>query len=152
MPSSELSFRPLQAPLPALSVGVAAVAPFVILLLVALSTEIGVADRARFLMGAWGAVLLAFHGGCRWGFAAAGLGEGATWWTLSVGVVPPLLGFLALGVGGRAMLWIEAPAFVAVFAADVSLARAGGAPAWWPGLILPLLAICTACAMIGALS
>ncbi|MDF2235525.1 DUF3429 domain-containing protein [Albimonas sp. CAU 1670] len=152
MPSSELSFRPLQAPIPALAVGLVAVAPFVVLLLLALTSEIGGADRARYLMGVWGAILLAFHGGCRWGFAAAGLGEGATWWTLGVGVAPALLGFLALGIGGRAMLWIEAPAFIAVFAADVSLARVGGAPSWWPGLILPLLAICTLCTMIGAVS
>ncbi|WP_177236288.1 DUF3429 domain-containing protein [Albimonas pacifica] len=152
MPSSELSFRPLQAPVPALTVGVVAVAPFLALLLLALTSDIGLADRARYLMGAWGAILLAFHGGCRWGFAAAGLGEGATWWTLGVGVVPALLGLLALGVGGRAMLWIEAPAFVAVFAADVALARVGGTPGWWPGLILPLLTICTVCTMIGALT
>jgi len=41
---------------------------------------------------------------------------------------------------------------VALFSADVSVTRAGGAPAWWPALRLPLTAGATACVLAGALT
>ena len=50
------------------------------------------------------------------------------------------------------MLWILALGLVALFAADISLTRAGGAPAWWPALRLPLTVVATASLVAGALA
>jgi hypothetical protein len=91
-------------------------------------------------------------GGCRWGFAAGGLGEGPGWWPLGVSVAPALLAFAALAVGGPGALIILALGLVALFAADVSLSRAGGAPAWWPALRLPLTAVAAICLLAPALA
>lgn len=152
MPASELDFRLAPVPRPALILGVAGLLPFVLLAALSVLTDVPLADRARFLLGAWGCAILAFLGGARWGFAAAGLGEGVSVWTLAVGAAPPALAAIALGAGGRPMLWICALGIVASFAADVSLARALGAPAWWPALRLPLTIVAAASLVIGALS
>lgn len=86
----------------------------------------------------YGAVILSFMGGCRWGFAAAGLGDGPKLWSLTASVVPALYAWIA-----SLTWWPMAPAllaagFVALFGADIALARRGGAPTWWPALRLPL--------------
>ena len=151
----EIRFSLREAPRPAPILGLSGLAPFLGLALAAAlasGEEIQIADRARYLLGVWGGLILSFLGGCRWGFAAAGLGEGVSWWTLTVGVAPSLIGLVALGVGGREALWIAALGLIAAFAADVSLTRARGAPAWWPALRLPLTVVAALSLMAGALS
>ena len=99
------------------------------LALLAHMAPIDVALRAQYSLSVYGAVILGFMGGCRWGFAASGMGEGAGWWPLSVSVAPALLAAAALIIGDVEALWILALGLVALFAADISLTRAGGAPA-----------------------
>ena len=124
-----------KVPGPAMWLGLAGLIPFVGLA-VAVSIDAGPLPR-QALVG-YGAVILSFMGGCRWGFAAAGLGDGPSYRLLAISVVPALYGWaaallefqlatLALGVG-----------FVALYAADWSLERQHGAPAWWTRLRLPL--------------
>ena len=139
------------APRPAVALGFAGLIPFVGLALLAHMAPIDVALRAQYSLSVYGAVILGFMGGCRWGFAASGMGEGAGWWTLSVSVAPALLAAAALIIGDVEALWILALGLVALFAADISLTRAGGAPAWWPALRLPLTVVATASLVAGAL-
>lgn len=140
------------APRPAVALGFAGLIPFVGLAVLAHAAPVDVALRAQYSLAAYGAVILGFMGGCRWGFASAGMGEGATWWPLGVSVAPALLAFGALVIGAEEALWILALGLVALFAADVSLTRAGGAPAWWPALRLPLTVVAGLSLVAGALA
>lgn len=103
------------------------------------------------LLGAYGAVILAFMGGCRWGFAAAGMGRGPTWVALGVSVMPALLGWVALFTQPPTPLIALAAGFAVLLAADIRLTRAGGAPAWWTRLRWPLTAGAVASLLLGAL-
>ncbi len=99
------------------------------------------ASMAQAWLTGYGAVILSFMGGCRWGFAAAGLGDGPSFAPLAISVLPSLYGWavvsalpftpaaLALAVG-----------FFALYVADVRLTRERGAPVWWRALRLPLSA------------
>ena len=86
----------------------------------------------------YGAVILSFLGGCRWGFACAGMGSGPRFRALLVAVAPALLAWGAAMAGGRAGLVLLAGGLLLLFAADESLTRAGGAPEWWAKLRAPL--------------
>lgn len=100
----------------------------------------------------YGAVILAFMGGCRWGFAAAGLGGGASVSNLAVSVVPALYGWAALLAAPAAAMVLLATGFAALLAADLGLARRGGAPAWWPRLRWPLTGGAVISLLLGALA
>lgn len=139
-------------PRAALGLGLAGLAPFLALAVAAHVAPEPWDGEARRSLALYATVILSFMGGCRWGLASAGLGEGATWWRLSVSVLPAILAWAAMTVGVTAALWVSAPALVALFSADVSLTRAGGAPPWWTALRLPLTAGATACVLAGALA
>ncbi|MEM0922712.1 MAG: DUF3429 domain-containing protein [Pseudomonadota bacterium] len=121
-------------PLAARWLGLSGLIPFAGLALLALNGM----DWAGLALLGYGVAILSFMGGCRWGFAAAGLGEGADWRPLAISVLPCLYAW--------AVVWMPFPfgffglalGFILLFAADLSLSRAGGAPAWWPALRLPL--------------
>ena len=86
----------------------------------------------------YGVAIPSFMGGCRWGFAAAGLGQGVQVGPLVLSVIPCLYGWaVALMPGGLPYFGL-AVGFLALLAADFQLSKDGGAPAWWPALRLPL--------------
>jgi hypothetical protein len=93
---------------------------------------------AAHMLAFYGVAILSFLGGCRWGFAAAGLGEGPALRPLVLSVVPALYAWAAMPLGVPDALVFLAAGFVALLGADISLTRAGGAPAWWPRLRWPL--------------
>ncbi|MEO0822672.1 MAG: DUF3429 domain-containing protein [Pseudomonadota bacterium] len=130
--------------------GLAGLLPFAAAALgaVALAPEAGGTHAEQALL-AYGALILSFMGGCRWGFAAAGMGDEdcARQATLryAVSVLPalyawPLLALPAGADGGVSgmRLGLLALGFLALLAADLALVRAQGAPAWWPALRWPL--------------
>lgn len=90
------------------------------------------------LAAGYGAVILSFMGGCRWGFAAAGLGKGPTYRLLALSVAPSLYAWIALELPGPFAFFALALGFILLLSADLSLSRQGGAPAWWPQLRWPL--------------
>ncbi|MGF1552205.1 MAG: DUF3429 domain-containing protein [Paracoccaceae bacterium] len=102
----------------------------------------------RDLLAGYGAVILSFMGGCRWGFAAAGLGREALpgdargarreWLRYGVSVIPALFAWPVLWLDDPLRLGLLAVGFVVLLSADVTLAERGGAPAWWPVLRRPL--------------
>ncbi|MGM0586546.1 MAG: DUF3429 domain-containing protein [Pseudomonadota bacterium] len=146
-------FRLSAVPPAARALGLAGLIPFLALAAAALFGPAEAVAPARALLAAYGAVILSFMGGCRWGFASAGLGEGPRWWPLGVSVIPALLAFAALAVDGArgapGALVVLALGLIALFGADVSLTRAAGAPAWWPGLRLPLTLGAALCLLAG---
>ena len=110
-------------------------------------------DWRRVLAGAalhaYGGVLLAFWGGCRWSFSASGHGPGLTILAAAIAIAPmayavagltlmaypkDTLGLRALAVGHAVML-LE----------DWRATRAGWAPRHWFALRLPLGIAAVAC-------
>lgn len=146
------TFRLAAVPRPALALGLAGLIPFF-----AGAAAVHLAEPqwivfARSALAGYGAVILSFLGGARWGLACAGVDrEGPSWWRLSVSVTPALIAWAALAAGAQTALLVGALGLIGLFAADVSLTRAGGAPAWWPALRLPLTVGAAASLLIGAI-
>lgn len=130
-----------EVPGPARWLGLAGLIPFVGLAVTV--CFLGDPERAwavPALIG-YGVAILSFMGGCRWGFAACGMGEGPTMWMLGVSVVPALYGWAVgqlipgFALGGLAI------GFLGLMAADLALTRQQGAPSWWPALRWPLTVV-----------
>ncbi|MEL6766200.1 MAG: DUF3429 domain-containing protein [Pseudomonadota bacterium] len=96
---------------------------------------------AAQLLAGYGAVILSFMGGCRWGFAAAGMGAAhgnGPWFAYAASVVPSLYAWVVLVLPDPWRMALLALGFLGLLGADYALAARGGAPAWWPALRLPL--------------
>ncbi len=118
--------------------GLAGLIPFAGLALLAwLPDERWAALSTRLLVG-YGAVILSFMGGCRWGLAAAGLADGPSWRLLGASVIPAIYAWGAAALPAPLALLMLGIGFLGLLAADLSLTRAGGAPLWWPTLRWPL--------------
>ncbi|MCP5432346.1 MAG: DUF3429 domain-containing protein [Alphaproteobacteria bacterium] len=133
-------------PQPAAALGYLGALPIVVL---AVAAWLGDAGLKSFAIGTeimLGALLLVFIGGVRWGLAmAAAPGPGFA--SLAVSVVPALLVWGVLTVEDRAIqLGILIAAFLALLVSDLRLTARGGAPAWYPGLRVPLTVL-----VVGAL-
>ena len=137
-------------PPPAAALGVAGLVPFAALSLAATVGPGELVSWSERLLVAYGAIILSFMGGCRWGFAAAGLGDGPTPRQFAVSVIPALyawvVSLLDFGIAALAL----AVGFLALYLADSALTRSRGAPAWWPALRLPLTAGAVASLMVPA--
>ncbi len=93
----------------------------------------------------YGATILAFMGGCRWGFAAAGLGRGPELRTLAWAVAPSLWAWVALMLPPPFEKEMLGLGLLILYVMDLRLTAEGGAPAWWPQLRLPLTLGAAAC-------
>ena len=127
-------------PLPAASLGFAGLLPFLALGLAVIAAPAEGGVWAETLLLGYAAIILSFMGGCRWGFAAAGLGDGPTYRQFAISVGPALYAWVASQLEFGLAALALAVGFVALFLADRALTRAHGAPAWWPVLRLPLTA------------
>lgn len=128
-------------PRPALWLGLSGLIPFIGLAVLAFALGGHGGERTSAALAYYGVAILSFMGGCRWGFAAAGLGTGPDLRLLGLSVVPALWAWAALLlVSPPYDLVALAVGFAALFAADLKLTAEGGAPAWWPALRLPLTA------------
>lgn len=134
---------PRAIPLSALLLGAAGVLPFAALAAAAL---LGLEWRYGFPPGmartglvAYGAVILSFLGGVRWGLA---LKHGAEHQTglLVVSVLPSLAAWLALMLPRPHDLTLLIACFLALAVADFAMVRRGHAPAWYATLRLLLTA------------
>ena len=98
----------------------------------------GYGDRAVLALAAYGAVILAFLGGVHWGFALpepSRRGEAAR---LGLGVVPSLIGWVALllvvAVNAEAGLGLLVAGFAALTVVESRAAREGLMPSGYMGL------------------
>lgn len=109
------------------------------------SPEGGVHVLERF-----GAAILAFMGGCLWGFASQpGRAPGLA--ALSAAAAPAFLALVAVRPNPAiSCIWL-AFGYVVLQAIDVGFQRAGIAPDYWLSLRLPLTAGVMTCLLVGAL-
>ncbi|MEM8789097.1 MAG: DUF3429 domain-containing protein [Pseudomonadota bacterium] len=137
-------------PLPALALSIAGLLPFVAGALAARGLMPGIDNPVTgvLILQTYGAAILAFMGGCLWGFAVQA--DRATWRELGAAVLPGLWAFsvsfspdpiLSLMIG-----------FVFVLALDLVFRGWGLNPEWWPRLRLPLTAAVLACLAIGKIA
>lgn len=101
---------------------------------------------------AYGATILSFIGGIYWGLAIArpalSPSKGALF--LIVGVIPQLLGWVALMLPVPFGQFVIAAAFLALLAADRAAVRAGIAPGWFTRLRWPLSCAAAIAMTVGA--
>ncbi len=102
------------------------------------------------LLERFGAAILAFMGGCLWGFASSGDGAPRPG-LLVASIVPAFVAFVAIRPDPAfSCLWL-AFGFALLQAIDVVFQRLGAAPEYWLSLRLPLTAIVIATLLTGAL-
>jgi Protein of unknown function (DUF3429) len=71
---------------------------------------------------------------------------------LAASIIPLLVGFVSLAIGGRTGLTLMAAGFLGALAYDIYGARRGFVPSWYPRLRWPLTGIaliCLFCAILG---
>ena len=130
----------MPVPRPALLLGWAGVIPFAGL---AAATMFGSPAEfdPRTLLLSYAALILSFMGGAQWGLTTAALsGTERGWRGYVVSVVPALVAWVALLIGGRAGSLVLATSFVALLAYDLWTVRNGYAPRWYASLRLQLTA------------
>lgn len=135
-------------PFPALWLGLGGLIPFAACTAVTLGGGpfSGLAEDALL---AYGAVILAFLGAVHWGLALAAPGEVAAARTrIALGVVPSLIGWVALIAPNWIGFGVLVAGFAATWAAEEAAARAGrlGAAYLWlrRGLTLAVVAMLSA--------
>jgi hypothetical protein len=125
-------------PVPARMLGLSGLIPFVGLAALSLIAPEAWRDTVLKALAYYGATILAFMGGCRWGLAAAGMGEGPSFRLLGLSVLPSLWAWVALMLPPPFEKEMLALGLVLLYAVDVTLKIEGGAPDWWLRLRLPL--------------
>ncbi len=116
------------------------VIPFLALAPLAAFTDPYVEDHATVALWVYGAVILSFIGGIRWGLAIApgrSASAPALWQELTVSVAPSLLAWLALLMPAGMPPLALSVGFAVMLLADWRAARRGLAPAWYPRLRWP---------------
>lgn len=137
-----------RVPLPAAVLGAAGLLPFAAGALAAHGLMPGISNpfTGLLILQTYGAAILAFMGGCLWGFAAQAGRAG--WLELSLAVVPALWAFAAnFAVDAVGALFAG---FVVLLLLDLVIVGRELGPDWWLRLRLPLSAgvlICLAAGM-----
>ena len=122
----------------AILLGAAGLIPFLACALGAVATADGTAQRLLLALIAYGAVILAFLGGVHWGFELGGPPSPAERPSLVGGVVPSLVGWVALLVPRVAApeigLAVLLGGFVVLTGAEARARRRGLVPPGYMGL------------------
>ena len=141
-------------PVPAAAawLGGAGLLPFLSLAVASLVLAGEAARLAAKALLAYGAVILSFLGGIRWGLAIARPADARLAPRLGLSVIPSLLGWASLLLPQATGLALLAAGLAAQLWLDVHDSRAGEAPAWYPTLRIPLSLGAIAAMVAGALA
>lgn len=112
------------------------------------ASELRMRQLAIYALGTYGAVILSFLGGVRWGNLLSDHSQVRRWGALTLSVVPSLIAWPALMMPPIAMLATLSAGFVFQFALDVEAVRREELPGWFgrlrkiltTGAVLALLA------------
>ena len=130
--------------------------PFVAMTVAAtIDTSVGV-DSTRFVLRAYGAIILSFLGGIQWGLAIRNSGGNARTrqglnLMLTLSIIPSLIGWLALLVEEDLGFSLLIVGFALALFSDVRAANRGIAPRWHLRLRYPLTAVVISCLTVTAL-
>ena len=127
--------RFLNIPKSAVWLGFAGLIPFLLAAAIGLLPGAPLYDLSLQALLAYGAVILSFLGGIRWGLAIATTESADLLGPLLLSVAPALLGWIALLVSSHTGLVLLALSFAAMLIADLRLSTA---PYWYRSLRLPL--------------
>lgn len=140
-----MAARKQTIPTPALVLGVGGLLPF-IATAIATCLPSGIFDIADnrhgraivdvrqiavMALGAYGAVILSFLGGIRWGKILNDKTRIKRWAPLALSVVPSLIAWVALLLTPAWLLSILAAGFVLQYALDIEAVKRGELPAWF---------------------
>jgi hypothetical protein len=137
-------------PTPALILGMAGLAPFIVM---ALQVSFGwpfsprLTGPALYNLTIYGAVILSFLGGVQWGFAAAKPARHplASWRRYIASLLPALAAWGGLWLAARNGLLILAVSFMLAMLYDLWTSGAGEAPRWYGRLRIGLSAVVIVC-------
>lgn len=136
-------------PQPALILGLAGLIPFVVAAIATLLPDAGVSSAwATNSLGAYGAVILSFLGGVKWGVLLNDKAGLKLWRPIILSVIPSLIAWVALLLPAIAMLSIIAAAMVWQYFLDTKSVNQKKLPEWYgrlrtiltTGAVLSLLA------------
>ena len=136
--------------------GLLGVLPFVAMTVAGVTdTSVGV-DTARFVLRAYGAIILSFLGGVQWGLAIRNSDGNARTRQglnpmLTLSIVPSLIGWVGLLVKEQLGFGLLIVGFALVLISDVRAVNRGIAPRWYLRLRYPLTAIVISCLTITAI-
>ena len=131
-------------PRPALVLGLGGLLPFFATAIASIALdsppeEAGIADgRAVQALGAYGAVILSFLGGVRWGDLLDDSVRINQWMPLTLSVVPSLIAWSALLLGATSMLAVLIVGFAFQYSLDRAAVQRGALPEWFGRLRLIL--------------
>ncbi len=132
-----------RAPIAALLFGLGGLIPFAGLA-TGLIAGLGTAPVLSAALVTYGAVILSFLGGIRWGFAVKSERLVPPFWDYAFSVIPALAGWAAIFLSLPLAYWVLAGAFVIWFAAEIALPSPVDLPGWY----LRLRALLTAGATV----
>ncbi len=137
----------LSIPKPALLLGWLGALPFATLSFTTVVGSAEMAARASHALVIYAAIILSFMGGAQWGLAmiAGAASQDLLLRRLTFSVVPALAAFILAALPGRAAMLGLSAVFVTLLAYDVTTARAGVAPGWYPALRLQLTVAVVLC-------
>jgi len=134
--------------------GLFGLVPFVGLAAAAVVSPVEYKAIAAHALLAYGATILAFLGGIFWGgvLAKPALPVGERVWFVCIGVIPQLLGWIALLVPTPLGHALTAAGLIALVALDRTAVRAGLAPVWFLSLRWKLSLAAAIAMILGASS
>lgn len=127
-------------PLPALGLGVAGLIPFAFGAIMVWCPVPVMAEHGVILLGRYGAVILSFLGGVRWGRLLVDEASLARWWPLTLSILPGLVAWVALLLPDTAMFAVLAMGFVFQYLIDRDAVENRLLPFWYGRLRLILTA------------
>jgi len=139
-------------PVPALVLGLAGLLPFLISAFLSYGSDEKTAAMALLSLGTYGAVILSFLGGIRWGLVLNTKAQMQKWGQLTWGVVPSLIAWPALLLPSRYMLAVLVVGFIFQYAMDNEAVKAKKAPPWFGRLRLILTSGAVFSLLVGLVS
>jgi len=106
-------------------------------------------QRAALSLGAYGAVILSFLGGVKWGIVLNGSTE-HQWRELTLSVLPSIVAWMALLLPGAGTLLLLAAALLGQYWLDFLSVRHGDLPRWF-GKLRIVLTVGAVLSLVGGL-
>ncbi len=141
----------LGLPKSALWLGGSGVIPFVCLSLAIPFANGTLRPQLQFALMAYGAAILSFLGGIRWGVAIAEAARTEDWLLrrLGLSVMPSLVAWASLLMPAKLGCLTLVIGLTAMWLLDILASRAGELPSWYPGLRWPLTCVAVASLVTG---